>query len=172
MDETAAEPGALGGGRRRRGVPEDLALRRDHRRCSPRRALVRAAGAEVYLASTLDGPLGIAAGVHAAAALASRGPLPHCGLATLELFDGPRRPAAARATGAIARARRAPGSASSRRLVAQLCSAVGDAASPGSPAAARARRAHDDEPARRGSAAAMRSAERAELARRARPTTT
>ena len=29
----------------------------------------RAAGAEVYLASTFDGPLGIAAGVHTAAAL-------------------------------------------------------------------------------------------------------
>jgi L-alanine-DL-glutamate epimerase-like enolase superfamily enzyme len=48
--------------------------------------LVRASGAEVYLASTLDGPLGIAAALHAAAALASRGALPHCGLATLGLF--------------------------------------------------------------------------------------
>jgi L-alanine-DL-glutamate epimerase-like enolase superfamily enzyme len=42
----------------------------------------------VYLASTLDGPLGVAAALHAAAALASRGPLPHCGLATLGLFEG------------------------------------------------------------------------------------
>ena len=50
-------------------------------------ALVRASGAEVYLASTLDGPLGVAAAVHAAAALASRGPLPACGLATLGLFE-------------------------------------------------------------------------------------
>jgi L-alanine-DL-glutamate epimerase-like enolase superfamily enzyme len=40
----------------------------------------------VYLASTLDGPLGVAAALHAAAALSSRGALPHCGLATLGLF--------------------------------------------------------------------------------------
>ena len=40
----------------------------------------RKAGSSVYLASTFDGPLGIAAGVHAAAALRiSRA----CGLATL-----------------------------------------------------------------------------------------
>jgi L-Ala-D/L-Glu epimerase len=55
-------------------------------------ALVRASGAEVYVASTLDGPLGVAAGVHAAAALASRGEGGHsilaCGLATLAMFDG------------------------------------------------------------------------------------
>ena len=38
-------------------------------------------------ASTLDGPLGVAAGVHAAAALASAGPLPACGLATLSMFE-------------------------------------------------------------------------------------
>ena len=48
-------------------------------------ALVRASGAEVYLSSTYDGPLGIAAALHAAAALA---PLPACGLATLGLFAG------------------------------------------------------------------------------------
>jgi o-succinylbenzoate synthase len=47
-------------------------------------ALVRASGAEVYLSSTYDGPLGIAAALHAAAALS---PLPPCGLATLDLFD-------------------------------------------------------------------------------------
>ena len=47
-------------------------------------SLVRAAGAEPYLASTYDGPLGVAAAVHAAAAL--RLELP-CGLATLEAFD-------------------------------------------------------------------------------------
>ncbi|HUO73653.1 MAG TPA: enolase C-terminal domain-like protein [Solirubrobacteraceae bacterium] len=45
----------------------------------------RAAGYEVYLASTLDGPLGIAAALHAAAAL---GPDRPCGLATLPTFDG------------------------------------------------------------------------------------
>jgi L-Ala-D/L-Glu epimerase len=49
-------------------------------------ALVRASGADVYLASSYDGPLGIAAALHAAAALA---PLPPCGLATLELFAEP-----------------------------------------------------------------------------------
>jgi L-Ala-D/L-Glu epimerase len=43
----------------------------------------RTAGYEVYLASTLDGPLGIAAALHAAAALAPGRP---CGLATLALF--------------------------------------------------------------------------------------
>jgi L-alanine-DL-glutamate epimerase-like enolase superfamily enzyme len=52
-------------------------------------ALVRASGAEVYLASTFDGPLGIAAALHAAAALS---PLPACGLATLELFEGAPSP--------------------------------------------------------------------------------
>lgn len=52
----------------------------------------RTAGYEVYLASTLDGPLGIAAALHAAAAL--RPDLP-CGLATLGLFasrEDPLRP--------------------------------------------------------------------------------
>jgi L-alanine-DL-glutamate epimerase-like enolase superfamily enzyme len=43
----------------------------------------RAAGYEVYLASTLDGPLGIAAALHAAVLLAPQRP---CGLATLRLF--------------------------------------------------------------------------------------
>lgn len=43
----------------------------------------REAGYEVYLASTLDGPLGIAAALHAAAALRPEHP---CGLATLGLF--------------------------------------------------------------------------------------
>jgi L-alanine-DL-glutamate epimerase-like enolase superfamily enzyme len=43
----------------------------------------RAAGYEVYLASTLDGPLGIAAALHAAAAIQPDRP---CGLATLGLF--------------------------------------------------------------------------------------
>ena len=37
MDETAAEEGAAGLGRDRRGVPEDRALRRDHRRAARRR---------------------------------------------------------------------------------------------------------------------------------------
>jgi o-succinylbenzoate synthase len=48
---------------------------------STRRA--RTAGYQVYLASTLDGPLGIAAALHAAAAVRPDHP---CGLATLGLF--------------------------------------------------------------------------------------
>jgi L-alanine-DL-glutamate epimerase-like enolase superfamily enzyme len=45
----------------------------------------RAAGYGVYLASTLDGPLGIAAALHAAAVIR---PDRACGLATLGLFGG------------------------------------------------------------------------------------
>jgi L-alanine-DL-glutamate epimerase-like enolase superfamily enzyme len=87
IDETAAEHGALTA-----GVTDAVCLKVS--RCGgisgllAAATLVRASGAEVYLASTLDGPLGVAAGVHAAAALASRGPLPACGLATLAMFDG------------------------------------------------------------------------------------
>jgi L-alanine-DL-glutamate epimerase-like enolase superfamily enzyme len=84
IDETAAVPGAL-----------------DHRVCDAaclkitrcggisgllaagRRA--RAAGYQVYLASTLDGPLGIAAALHAATVVA---PDYSCGLATLAQFAG------------------------------------------------------------------------------------
>jgi L-Ala-D/L-Glu epimerase len=45
----------------------------------------RAAGYQVYLASTLDGPLGIAAALHAAAIVR---PDRFCGLATLSMFEG------------------------------------------------------------------------------------
>src|SRR6202035_1239828 len=82
IDETAGEPGALGA-----GVADAVCLKIS--RCGGisgllvAASLVRASGAEVYLASSLDGPLGVAAAVHAAAALASRGPVPPCGLATL-----------------------------------------------------------------------------------------
>ncbi|MEY2515956.1 MAG: L-Ala-D/L-Glu epimerase, partial [bacterium] len=56
--------------------------------------LVRASGAEPYVASTFDGPLGIAAALHAAAALRLA---PACGLATLDLFeDAAERPFTAR----------------------------------------------------------------------------
>ncbi len=85
IDETAAEHGALGA-----GVADAVCLKIS--RCGGiggllvAATLVRASGAEAYVSSTLDGPLGVAAGVHAAAALASRGPVPHCGLATLSLF--------------------------------------------------------------------------------------
>jgi o-succinylbenzoate synthase len=46
----------------------------------------RAAGYQVYLASTLDGPLGIAAALHAAAVIRPDRP---CGLATLSAFEAP-----------------------------------------------------------------------------------
>ena len=87
IDETAAEHGALGA-----GVADAVCLKIS--RCGgiagllAAATLVRASGAEVYLASTFEGPLGVAAAVHAAAALASRGPVAPCGLATLALFQG------------------------------------------------------------------------------------
>jgi L-alanine-DL-glutamate epimerase-like enolase superfamily enzyme len=83
MDETAAQHGAIASGAadavclkiaRAGGISALLA----------QAALVRATGADVYLASTYDGPLGVAAAVQAAAAL--RVDLP-CGLATLAAFD-------------------------------------------------------------------------------------
>jgi L-alanine-DL-glutamate epimerase-like enolase superfamily enzyme len=83
MDESAAEPGALASGAadavclklaRCGGISGLLA-------CA---SLVRASGAEPYVASTFDGPLGIAAALHAAAALRIEAA---CGLATLDLFD-------------------------------------------------------------------------------------
>jgi o-succinylbenzoate synthase len=46
--------------------------------------LARATGTEVYVSSSLDGPLGIAAAVHAAAALRIEAP---CGLATLGMLE-------------------------------------------------------------------------------------
>lgn len=82
MDETTAEPGALASGAtdavvlkisRAGGISALLA----------QAALVRATGSEPYLASNLDGPLGIAAAVHCAAALRLTRP---CGLATLSAF--------------------------------------------------------------------------------------
>lgn len=85
IDETAAESGALSS-----GAADAVCLKISH--CGgisallASAALVRACGGEPYLASTLDGPLGIAAAVHAAAALSARGPLPPCGLATLSMF--------------------------------------------------------------------------------------
>jgi o-succinylbenzoate synthase len=83
MDETAALPGALAS-----GAADAVCLKLS--RCGGISALlacatlVRASGAEPYIASTLDGPLGIAAALHAAAALRLQ---PACGLATLGLFD-------------------------------------------------------------------------------------
>jgi L-alanine-DL-glutamate epimerase-like enolase superfamily enzyme len=95
IDETAAEHGALGA-----GVADAVCLKIS--RCGgiggliAAATLVRASGAEPYIASTFDGPLGVAAGVHAAAALASRGAVPHCGLATLDLFADLDNPLPAR----------------------------------------------------------------------------
>jgi L-alanine-DL-glutamate epimerase-like enolase superfamily enzyme len=57
-------------------------------------ARARTVGYEVYLASTLDGPLGIAAALHAAAVLR---PDRACGLATLGLFERTTDPLPARA---------------------------------------------------------------------------
>jgi L-Ala-D/L-Glu epimerase len=84
LDETTAQPGALD-----RKVCAAVCLKIS--RCggisglldSARRA--RVAGYDVYLASTYDAPLGIAAALHAAAVIAPDRP---CGLATLPLFEG------------------------------------------------------------------------------------
>jgi L-alanine-DL-glutamate epimerase-like enolase superfamily enzyme len=96
IDETAVEPGALAA-----GVADAVCLKISRSggigHLIAAAALVRSTGAEVYLASTLDGPLGIAAAVHVAAALASRGPMPHCGLATLEMFEDLENPLPVRA---------------------------------------------------------------------------
>ncbi|MBJ7243930.1 MAG: hypothetical protein JHD03_03830, partial [Solirubrobacteraceae bacterium] len=84
IDETAADDGALASGAseliclklgRAGGVSGLLA----------QAALARSSGTEVYLASMLDGPIGIAAALHAAAALRIMIP---SGLATLDRFDG------------------------------------------------------------------------------------
>ncbi len=95
IDETAREPGALGA-----GVADAVCLKISA--CGGiagllvAATLVRASGAEAYVASALDGPLGVAGALHAAAALASRGPMPHCGLATLALFADLEDPLPAR----------------------------------------------------------------------------
>ena len=85
MDESAALPGALD-----RRVCRSVCLKIS--RCggitgsieAARRA--RAAGYDVYLASTLDGPVGIAAALHAAAIIQ---PDRASGLATLSQFQAP-----------------------------------------------------------------------------------
>lgn len=82
IDESTAVPGSLD-----RRICDAVCLKVS--RCGGISRLLewaeraRAAGYEVYLASTLDGPLGIAAALHAAAILA---PDRACGLATLSLF--------------------------------------------------------------------------------------
>ncbi len=74
-------------------------------------ARARAAGYGIYLASTLDGPLGIAAALHAAAVI---GPDRACGLATLGLFAERPDPLAPSA-GLDRAARTAPASGRSLR---------------------------------------------------------
>jgi L-alanine-DL-glutamate epimerase-like enolase superfamily enzyme len=82
MDESAAEPGALAS-----GAADAVCLKLG--RCGgisgllAAATLVRASGAEPYVASTFDGPVGIAAALHAVAALRIQ---TACGLATLDLF--------------------------------------------------------------------------------------
>jgi L-Ala-D/L-Glu epimerase len=98
MDETAAEPGAVTS-----GAADAVCLKIS--RCGGITGVLadaraaRALGADVYVASTWDGPLGYAAGLHAAAGLAATGPVLACGLATggpfaarqglIEVPDGP-----------------------------------------------------------------------------------
>jgi o-succinylbenzoate synthase len=92
IDETSAEPGALGSRvcaavclkvGRCGGVSGLLAAARQ----------ARAVGYELYLASTLDGPLGIAAALHAAAVIRPDSP---SGLATLGQFADRQNPLAPR----------------------------------------------------------------------------
>jgi len=68
-------------------------------------AFCHAVGEEVYVASTLDGPLGIAAAVHCAAALRIARP---CGLATLDRLEG-IDPGALAPVGGLVEVPRAPG---------------------------------------------------------------
>jgi L-alanine-DL-glutamate epimerase-like enolase superfamily enzyme len=88
MDETAAQDGAPGS-----GATDAVCLK--IARCGGIAGVLRdaaearAAGSAVYLASSYDGPLGIAAAVHAAAGLTAGGPLPAHGLATLAAFEEP-----------------------------------------------------------------------------------
>jgi L-alanine-DL-glutamate epimerase-like enolase superfamily enzyme len=87
MDETAAERGAPGS-----GAADAVCLKIG--RCGGISGLLRdaraarAAGTKVYVSSNFDGPLGIAAGLHAAAGLLASGPVGFCGLATLGAFEG------------------------------------------------------------------------------------
>ena len=96
LDESAAEPGAAGS-----GAADAVCLK--IARCGGIGGVLRdaeaarAAGAAVYLASTFDGPHGIAAGLHAAAALRATGALLACGLAA-----GAGRPARRSTAGTLA----------------------------------------------------------------------
>ena len=84
IDETASDPEALSA-----GIADAVCLKLS--RCGgvsgllDAAAAARAAGSHVYVGSTYDGPVGIAAAMHAAAAI---DPDYACGLATLGLFEG------------------------------------------------------------------------------------
>jgi L-alanine-DL-glutamate epimerase-like enolase superfamily enzyme len=88
LDESAADPGSL-----RSRACELICLK--IARCGGISGLIdvarraRRVGYEVYLASTLDGPLGIAAALHAATVVRPQRP---SGLSTLGMFDGPEDP--------------------------------------------------------------------------------
>jgi L-Ala-D/L-Glu epimerase len=88
MDETAAEEGAPAS-----GATDAVCLKIS--RCGGISGVLRDAaaarlgGSTVYLASTYDGPVGIAGAVHVAAGLSASGILPAHGLATLEVFAEP-----------------------------------------------------------------------------------
>jgi L-alanine-DL-glutamate epimerase-like enolase superfamily enzyme len=88
MDETAAEDGAAGS-----GATDAVCLK--IARCGGITGVLRdaaearIAGSVVYLGSSYDGPLGIAAAVHAEAGLTAAGMLPAHGLATLAAFEEP-----------------------------------------------------------------------------------
>jgi L-Ala-D/L-Glu epimerase len=105
MDETAVAPGAL-----ESGATPIVCLKLS--RCGGIGGLleaaetVRRAGSEVYLASTLDGPLGIAGALHAAAVLRPARP---CGLATLDAFEGLELDPALQVERGLMRAPTAPG---------------------------------------------------------------
>jgi L-alanine-DL-glutamate epimerase-like enolase superfamily enzyme len=83
MDETTAAPGAVGA-----GAADAVCLKISH--CGGITGVVqaaraaRAAGSEVYLASAVDSPVGIAAALHAAAAVRPERP---SGLATLGMLE-------------------------------------------------------------------------------------
>jgi L-Ala-D/L-Glu epimerase len=98
MDETGDEPGAIASGAAD-AVCLKIAGRGGISGLLATAALAQATGAEVYLASTFDGPLGIAAALHCAAALRVQAP---CGLATLTLLDLPVPDALQVRDGAIA----------------------------------------------------------------------
>jgi L-alanine-DL-glutamate epimerase-like enolase superfamily enzyme len=87
IDETAAQAGAI-----ESGAADAVCLKLS--RCGGPTGLLddarraRECGMDVYLASTMDGPVGLAGTLHAAAAIGAPMPLRACGLATLELFEG------------------------------------------------------------------------------------